>query len=244
MDLIARYFAALRGQLAAIERERRADIEAAAHLCADAMAAGGVVHIYDTGHLVSRELVGRAGGLVGLTALRFHLHVENANLRRQQEEGTPAPPLQMVGDALGASHLRAGDVLIVGSVSGKSATVVELALRARQRGLTVIALTAPSYSGRLTSEHPSGMRLFEAADLVLDNGAPYGDAMLQVEGLPYPICPASGIGAAVTLWAVVAGIVQELLARGLEPTIYPSINMPDGPELVEAVRARYREQGY
>jgi uncharacterized phosphosugar-binding protein len=101
-------------------------------------------------------------------------------------------------------------VLFVGSVSGKTASVVELALQAHLHGLTVIALTAPAYSSKLESEHPSGKRLYEVADLVLDNHAPYGAALLEVEGLDYPICPSSGIGAAVTLWAVVR-IVEEML---------------------------------
>lgn len=244
MSLIDRYFAALHAHLAAIEQEGRANIETAASLCADAMAAGGVVHLYDTGHLVSRELVNRAGGLVGFTPLNFSLQVDNPNRYRQSHEGMPKQPLAVIDSVLSASNMRAGDVLIIGSVSGKSATVVELALRARERGLTVIALTAPAYSGRLASEHPSGRRLFEVADLVLDNGAPYGDAMLEVEGLPYPVCPASGVGAAVTLWAVVAGIIEKLMARGLEPSVFPSVNLPDGPALVEAVRARYQERGY
>ena len=74
----------------------------------------------------------------------------------------------------------------MGSVSGKTANVVELALQARAHGLTVIALTALAYSSQLASEHPSGKRLYEVADLALDNHAPFGDAMLAVEGWIIP----------------------------------------------------------
>jgi uncharacterized phosphosugar-binding protein len=108
----------------------------------------------------------------------------------------------------------------------------------------VIAVTALGYSSRLASEHPSGKRLFESADLVLDNHAPYGDGMLTVEGLDYPICPASGLGAVAVLWGVVAGMVEELLARGLKPTIYPSVNRPDGRALVAAVEAEAQAKGF
>ena len=69
-------------------------------------------------------------------------------------------------------QLRPGDVLFVGSVSGKTANVVELALQARANGLFVIALTALDYSAKLISEHPSGKRLYEAADLVLTTARP------------------------------------------------------------------------
>jgi uncharacterized phosphosugar-binding protein len=132
----------------------------------------------------------------------------------------------------------------VGSVSGKTANVVELALRAKEHGLKVIVITALAYSSRLVSEHPSGKHLYEAADLTLDNHAPYGDAMLTVEGLDYPICPASGMGAVTVLWAVVAGLVEEMLARGLKPTIFPSINRPDGKALVGQVEAEALSKGY
>ncbi len=244
MSLIERYFAALRAQLDTIETRHRADIETAAQLCTESIAAGGVVHLYDTGHLVDRELVNRAGGLVGLTAFRFSLQVENANPYRQRQGGVRKPSLGAVAAALDSSQIRAGDVLIIGSVSGKSAGVVELALQARERGVKVIALTAPAYSGQLISEHPSGKRLFESADLVLDNSAPYGDGMLDVEGLPYAICPASGVGAVVTLWAMTAHIVELLLARGMTPAVFPSVNRPDGPALVAAARAQYEKNGY
>lgn len=244
MGLVDRYFSALRAQLDTIETQRHADIETAAQLCTESIAAGGVVHLYDTGHLVDRELVNRAGGLVGLTAFRFNLQVENTNPYRQRQGGVHKPALGAVTAALDSSQIQPGDVLIIGSVSGKSAVVVELALRARERGVKVIALTAPAYSGQLASEHPSGKRLFESADLVLDNGAPYGDGMLEVEGLPYAICPASGVGAVVILWAIVARIIELLLARGMTPTIFPSVNRPDGPALVAAARAQYERNGY
>jgi len=241
--LIERYFEAMQAKLSEIASDLE-PIRQAARLCADALAQGGAIHIYDSGHLVSHELVRRAGGLVALSRLSFSLNVDNEVRTR------PAPPDPDVRQRIGyiehifdGGQLRSGDVLIVGSVSGKSATIVELALQARAHGLTVIALTAVAYSSRLTSEHPSGRRLFEAADLVLDNHAPYGDAMLTVEGLDTPICPASGIGAAYVLWGVTAGIIEELLSRGLTPTVYPSVNLPDGPERVREAEERALEKG-
>ena len=244
MSLIDRYFSAVHELLERVQTERRANIEAVARLCAESIASGGVVHIFDTGHLVDRELINRAGGLVGLTAFRFSLQVENANPYRAAQGAAPKLPLETYSASLDASNIRAGDVLIVGSVSGKTANVVELALRARERGVKVVALTSVTYSSRLKSDHPSGKRLFEATEWLLDNGAPYGDGMLAVEELDYPLAPASGLGAVMTLWAVVAGIVEELTKRGLDPSVFPSVNRPDGPAEVEAARKRYQEKGY
>jgi uncharacterized phosphosugar-binding protein len=242
--LIERYFASLESLIAAIAADP-GPIAHAARICADTLARGGAVHLFDSGHLISRELVRRAGGMVAFSPLSFSLEVNNPVYNRAEGPAAAAPSsVGYVEHVFERGSLRAGDVLFVGSVSGKTANVVELALQARVHGLTVIAVTAVAYSARLVSEHPSGKRLFETADLVLDNHAPYGDAMVEVESLDVPICPASGIGAASVLWAVVAGTIEEMLARGLKPTVFPSVNLPDGPDRVVQAEARAREKGY
>jgi uncharacterized phosphosugar-binding protein len=241
--LIEQYFSALQAKMAEIAADTE-PIERAAVLCSQALANGGVIHIFDSGHMVSSELVNRAGGLVALSALSFQLNVVNPVKSRAPQPDEGSLSYAYIGHVFETNQLRKGDVLFVGSVSGKTANVVELALQARARGLTVIALTALAYSSRLVSEHPSGQRLYEAADLVLDNHAPYGDAMLVVPGLDYPICPASGLDAAAIMWAVVAGIIEELLVRGLKPTVFPSVNRPDGKSLVSQVDAEALRKGY
>lgn len=245
MSIIKKYFEHLKAHIDAIAADG-APIEKAAELCADALARGGVIHVFDSGHLVSHELINRAGGLVALSRLGFSLNVTNPVKTRADSALPESNTLSYgyIAQIFQTNQLREGDVLFVGSVSGKTANVVELALQARAHGLTVIVVTAMAYSPHLVSEHPSGKHLYEAADLVLDNHAPYGDAMLDVEGLDYPVCPASGIGAVVTLWAVVAGLIEEMLKRGLKPTVYPSVNRPDGRNLVKQVDAEAQEKGY
>jgi uncharacterized phosphosugar-binding protein len=244
MDLIGRYFEALRAKIDEIAADPES-IERAAALCAEALTHSGAIHVFDSGHLVSHELIRRAGGLVALNRLSFGLTVDNVVRSR---EAQPLPDSELsygyIQYVFQSPQLQPGDVLFVGSVSGKSANVVELALQARYHGLTVIAITAMAYSPGLTSDHPSGKHLYEAADLVLDNHAPFGDAMLEVEGLDYPVIPASGFGAVTVLWGVVAGIIEKMLAQGLRPTVYPSVNRPNGPELVARADAAALEKGY
>lgn len=243
--LIERYFESLQARLQEIAAHPE-PIYQAARLCADCLANGGVLHIFDSGHLIAHEMFYRAGGLAALSQLAFNLNITSKVLARAEQELAEGNSLSFgyIEHIFEANQLRPGDVLFVGSVSGKSANVVELALQARAHGLKVIALTALAYSAQLASEHPTGKRLFEAADLALDNYAPYGDAILEVEGLDYPICPASGINAAAVMWAVVAGTVEELLGRGLKPSVFPSINRPDGKALVQQVEEAARRQGY
>jgi uncharacterized phosphosugar-binding protein len=241
--LIDQYFDKLRGLIDEIEAHPE-PIQQAAKLCADSIANGGAIHIFDSGHMISSELIHRAGGLVAMSALSFNLNVINTVKIRPDGAAANTLSYGYIEHVFETNQLRAGDVLFVGSVSGKTANVIELALRAKEHGLKVIAFTALAYSRELPSEHPSGKHLYEAADLVLDNHAPFGDAMIEVEGLDYPVLPASGMGAAAAMWAVVAGIIDEMLAHGLKPTVLPSVNRPNGKNLVAQAEAEALRKGY
>jgi uncharacterized phosphosugar-binding protein len=176
--------------------------------------------------------------------------LEDHNLFRSGQRSEPnredalAAERALLDWVFAQATLRGGDVLIIGSVSGTGMRLVELAERARAHGLSVIAVTAPAHSGRLTPEHPSGKRLFEVADIVLDNHADYGDSFFSVNGLERKICPFSGVAAAALLWALTAGIVERLVASGLEPSIYTSVHLPDGPTAVAEIENAYRQKGY
>lgn len=242
--LIEDYFDVVQSKIAEIHAAESAKIAQVAQICADSIAGGGVVHIHDTGHMLNSELIGRAGGLVGFTPFSFGLNVANPNSFRDRTSPAPNLTSEIISLALKRSNIRKGDVLFIGSVSGKSENVVELALQARAMGVTVVGITSIAYSSQLESQHPSGKRLFEAADIVIDNHAPYGDAMLEADGLDAKVCPASGICAAVIMWAITAGIVENLLAKGITPTVYKSVNAPGGPEDVRERQNRYKELGY
>lgn len=219
-------------------------ISQASRAIADAIANGGCVHLFDTGHLLDSEFIGRAGGMMGFKRFRADLVVESAT-RPRPEEGEKDRNLEgLMRFALKKSSILPGDVLIIGTVSGKSVIPVDLALAAREIGITVIALTSVCYSSLLKSEHSSGKRLFEIADIVLDNCAPPMDAMVEVPELGLSICPASGISAAIIMWAVTAQAVDNLLARGIKPTIYKSINNPGSAEYNDKEYKRHLETGY
>lgn len=241
--LMQRYFQALRDQVDAISADQES-LTQAAQLCAESLANGGLIHIFDSGHLVSHELLYRAGGPVAISRLSFSLQVDNVAYARANIDGSPTLSYAYIEHVFETNQLRPGDVLFVASVSGKTANVIEVALQGKKRGLKVITLSAHSYSPKLASEHPSGKHLMDCGDLNLDNHAPYGDAMLEVDGLDYPLCPASGINAAAVMWAIVAGMVEEMLARGLKPTIFPSVNRPNGRALVNEAEAEAKRKGY
>jgi uncharacterized phosphosugar-binding protein len=247
--LAERYFVEMKNVLEAIEQTQKEPIRAAAEAIVESVVNGGVWHLFDTGHILMFEAVGRAGGLMMVTPIHSEIRVAHPVRPR------PLPPnpepffMDQIADLpryiLGQAKVQAGDVILIGSVSGINVMSVEMACLARERGIKTIALTSVGASKRFQSKHPSGKRLFEMADLVIDNCVPYGDALVEVEELGgQKICPASGIAASYINWALQAEVVEQLVARGLKPSAYVSNHLPDAGKLNAAARARYEEQGY
>jgi uncharacterized phosphosugar-binding protein len=127
---------------------------------------------------------------------------------------------------------------VIASNSGINGAVVEMALLAKQRGHKVIALTSAKHSAGVDSRHPSGRKLGEVADVVLDNGAPYGDAALPIPG-GGAVGAISSITAALLAQQIVAEVVTNLLAAGVTPPVYLSDNVPGGKEHNALIEARY-----
>ncbi|MDG0810451.1 sugar isomerase domain-containing protein [Cohnella rhizosphaerae] len=243
-DLKQVYFQKINALIRQVEETQSEAIEQASALVADAIAHGKGVHVFDTGHMLDSELIDRAGGLYSFKrlALKFEL---NNDVRKRPQDGEKDRSLEgLMKYALKSSNVHPGDVLIIGSVSGKTVFPVDLAIEAGQLGVTVIALTSLTYSRLLESDHSSGKRLFELADLAIDNCAPALDAMIEAPGMDAPICPASGIASSVIMWAIEARTVQLLLERGIQPTVLKSINNPGSDKFNDAQMRRYQETGH
>ncbi len=226
-----------------VQKTQSEVIEHAADSIFQRVVDGGAVHVFDTGHLVDREIIHRAGGLALWRPLRWDLQMTNPVRKREGVECSP-DNAGLISHVLRCSRVKCGDVLIAGSVSGRSETVIELVLRAREYGVLVIALTSPEYSRRLTSQHSSGARLFEVADIVIDNRAPYGDAALSFDGLDEKLIPVSGIAAVSAMWALTAGVAERLLHSGRTPSLYASVNRPDTRDLNRSAEEGYRRHGW
>lgn len=248
MSAIADYFADVVARLADLEQTQSAAIGATASLGAAAILDRRPIHLFDTGHLISHEFIDRTGGLAAYTALSFGATLARDNEWVAAQRGPVDPgggqsAHLMVEWLFEQGTIQAGDPLILSSVSGTNALVVELAQQARERGVSVVAVTGVSFSRDLVSNHNSGKRLFELADIVLDNRVPHGDAALAIHDLDTPVAAWSGLAGAALMWAVTAGIIERCVAAGTIPTIYTSVNLPGGGERYEAARARYRVSG-
>lgn len=138
--------------------------------------------------------------------------------------------------------IQPGDVLILVSVSGRNAVPVEMAQLARERGIKVIGVTSRAYTDAFASRHPSGKKMYEFADVVLDNKVDQGDAMLKAEGVPQKFCPASGVTSTALLHALVAATVEELLARGMTPPIFLAANVDGGGEYNARLLKQFKDR--
>lgn len=217
----------------------------AAQACVEAVAKGRTIHLFDTGHLVDMELKNRAGGFTFIQEFKYNIAVTNpARVMPELESTKDRNNEGLAKYALNASNVYAGDVMFIGSVSGNSINVIDLALEAKKMGVTVIGMSSLTYSKQLGTIHSSGKKLYDIADIMLDNCAPYGDGMLDVEGIDQPFIPASGIGAVYIMWSIMAQILEGLLAKGITPGVLGSVNKPSNVESNERLYEQYKKRGY
>ncbi|MEV1172172.1 SIS domain-containing protein [Nonomuraea sp. NPDC049784] len=211
------------------------EISRAAGLFTKALTGGGVIQAFGSGHseAVAMEIAGRAGGLVptnklALRDIVLYGDAPRSELERYDLERDPS----IARTILDLAPVHPGDVFVIISNSGVNGVVVELATLVKQRGHDLIAITSRAHSGAVASRHPSGRKLIDLADVVLDNRAPYGDAVLPLpEGgatAPTSIGAVSTITSALLAQLVVAQTVRNLLEAGEVPPVYLSANVPEG----------------
>lgn len=217
-------------RLQEIRQTESAAIEAAAQVMADAIQAEHLVYIFGATHagLLAQEMFYRAGGLVPINPILppgLTTDVRPVTLTSQLER------LPGLGTLLVAeSAIEAGDVVIVHSVSGRNAVAVEFSQGARKRGAYVIAVTSLEYSRAVEPRQPGLPRLFETADLVLDNHAPVGDALIELPGLPQRVGPLSTVTGAAILNAVAVRVAELLFRRTGDAPVFVSANLDGGDE--------------
>lgn len=206
-------------------------IEEAGRLCAEAVARDGLIHVFGTGHshILAEELYDRAGGLLRVNAILVDdLMLHEGGLRSGPLERLPGLA-EVILDHEPASP---GDVLIVASNSGRNAAPVEMAELARARGLATVGITSLRHSRSTPSRAPSGKRLFEVVDVVIDNRGLPGDAVLPVPGHREEVRTAatSTVTGAAIVQAIMAEAVIRLAAGGAEVPIMMSANLEGADE--------------
>jgi uncharacterized phosphosugar-binding protein len=239
----APFLAAARGLLDRIDAQGEA-IQRTALLCADAIAAGGLVHLFGTGHsrIPVEEMFPRYGSYPGFNpivelSMTFHTQVVGAN---GQHQAMFIERVEGLAERILANfELRPTDVMIVFSASGRTAVPIEIAAGARAHGLAVVAVTSVAESLADEPSHSSGTRLLDHADVVLDLSTPAGDAMIELDGLATPVGPGSSLAAIALVNELKVRTAALLVERGAMPPVLTS------PALVgQAESERLFDAGY
>jgi uncharacterized phosphosugar-binding protein len=212
-------------------RQTQSDgIEQASQVIASAIQDDHLLYVFGASHagILAQELFYRAGGLVPanpILAPGLTTDVRPVTLTSRLER-LPGFGSQILEE----TPIADGDVVIVHSVSGRNAAAVEFAQDARSRGAYVIALTSLAYSQSVQPRQAGMPRLFEVANLVLDNCAPVGDALIALPGLQQRVAPCSTVLGAAILNAVVARVAELLLEKTGDAPIFLSANLDGGDE--------------
>ena len=223
--------------------EQLGQIREAGRLVAEVLRADRLVHVFGTGHshMLAEEGLYRAGGLAPVNAILesgLMLH-EGAAVSTRLEKLPGYSPI--VADKYGFEE---GDLLIIISNSGVNAAPVEMALLAKEAGLKVLAISSVAYSKSVEPNPGASARLYEIADLTLDNLGEPGDAVVEVDGTGLKVGPTSTVIGATLLNAIFVEATCALAAEGVEPPVYRSSNMPGASEhnrrLVKRFRGRIR----
>jgi uncharacterized phosphosugar-binding protein len=232
MDAYLRYLELTQQRLHDLAETQQDAIRAAGRACADSIGADKLAFTFGTGHgsFAALEMFPRTGTPVGFrpiveTAIANFHHVLGDTGSYQYRflhtrEG--------YGNAILRAHrLDPADSMLLFSHSGINPVILDMAIAAKELGMTVIGITSVPHSSQVTSRHSSGKRLFEVADVVVDTLVPLRDASVEIDGLEGLVGPTSTVVAVAAAHAIVAATVQELVERGQPPRVMINPNVMD-----------------
>lgn len=239
--MIKQYFSKIESILDEALATQEDKIEIAAQKVAQAVERHSNIYAFGCNHagLLAQELIYRTGGLAvinplvapGLT-INIRPITLTTGMERLQEYG------RLIVDESG---VKADDVLIVHSVSGRNAVSVDVAIRARELGAYVICLTNMKYSKSVPSRHASHKKLFEVCDLVIDNCGDIGDAAMAVKGMNSKVASSSTVVGATILNAMMAEAINIIVTDGFTPPVFASSNIEGGDAINRDVLNKYHE---
>ena len=227
METAVRFFEHAQRKLQQVLEQEMPNIRAAAELVTESCKRGGKFYVFGSGHshMIAEELYLRAGGLALVHAIlppELMLHeMPNKSTYLERVEGYAQSLVELY-------RVEAKDTILVISNSGRNAVPVEMCLAAKAKGAKVIAMTSMQHSTGCTSRHSSGKKMYEIADVTIDNQVEPGDAAFPIEGLDTPIGPTSSITGITIAQALVCQVVDDLVQAGIEPPVFKSSNVDGG----------------
>ncbi|HEY2794867.1 MAG TPA: SIS domain-containing protein [Micromonosporaceae bacterium] len=243
--LVEQYAHEVSSRLAELSsRARSGAFDPAIHLLATSIETGGVIHAFGTGHseAFAMEMSGRVGGLIPTSRIVLRDLVMRGGKPIDILRGSSLErDSSIAADLYALVNTQPPDAFVIASSSGVNGSTVELARLAKSDGHPVIAVTSLAHTMRVPPRHPSGQRLADVADVVIDNLAPYGDATTRL-GDHGDMGAVSSITAAYIAQLLTIGVARELAAADRTPPIYLSANIPGGDDHNRALEAPYLDR--
>ena len=242
------YLSKIRGLVETVAAQSAA-IHQAADWFAQTILAGRMVHLFGSGHsrIMVEEMWPRYGSFPGFNpivelALSFHNLVVGANGQRQ------AMFLENVSGLaeriLRNYDLSTAESALIISSSGCNVVPIEMAEELKRRGVRVVALVSLAHARASTSRRADGKKLTDFADLILDTGAPVGDAMVMIHGLDTPVAPGSTVGGCLLVNAIKAEVAARLTAAGQPPKVLSAGVVVGAARATELFEAAYDEHAH
>jgi len=213
------YFSTINQIFNKIEIIQGRNLMKATDLMANCTKNGGIIHTFGTGHshLIAEDVFWRGATLANIHAILepgMTGHVEIIKSEYLEK-------LEGVGKIIVDYHrLNPPDVIIVISNSGNNIVPIDVALESSKRGVKVIAITSLEYTNHLKTLHPSGKKLKDVADIVIDNCCPIGDAALSFKDLPMKVGAVSTVAGSFIINSLIVQTVENLLNKGVKPDVY------------------------
>lgn len=236
------YIGGLRTILERIETEQEQNIKRAGEMVAESISRGGIIHAFGTGHshIIAEEAFFRAGGIAAINPILderlIFLKGALESTRAERESG-------LAKSLIEREDVGSEDAAIIISNSGRNAAPVEMALEMKARGVRVIAITNLEQSHAAVSRHASGKKLYELADVAIDNCVPTGDALVSLEGLNSKTGASSTVAGAAIVHSIIIEALNELLKRGEFAPVLPSANVEGTTaEALRACLSRYQSR--
>ena len=241
METIRQYHDAVSTLIDRIMNEQEQQITKAAGFVADAVQSGNIFHVFGSGghsNMVAIEMCHRAGNLIPCNAiLDPGLSCEHGATRWCEKVQGYAQ------NVLRYYRVKSGDVMIQFNAYGINTCSIDTATECKRLGVTLIAVTSPSLSRSIPEDfpgrHPSRQNLCDLADVVIDSYTPYGEAVVELEGYPFKVSPASTIANLFIMNAINAKTCEILAQRGVKPPVWISGNVPGGTESNQAGMDKY-----
>lgn len=240
MTAMKDYFKLLSEKLEACVQTQAENIDQAAALILDSVHQGGNFYIFGTGHshMIAEEMYVRAGGLAFVKAIL----PPEMMLHQRVNKSTNLERLSGYAQALLDLYpIQENDTMMIVSNSGRNAVPIEMCLQAQRKGVKVIALTSIKHSSQVIARHEGGKKLYELADLVIDNQAEYGDAGFKIEGFDVAMAGTSDFIGIAVVQALTVAIAEKMLANNEIPPIFKSGNMDGAEQHNRDLHQRYIE---